>query len=368
MTVAALLDYGFSFETIKKELSKIKIRGYFLKKRSVRRGHAQALQWEVCVTGNKNYSYNEIVRLVQSSRLSIPVKGNILKIYKVLRDAEIKVHGHRHQNIKFHQLGEIDTILDIASICISLEKLGVERVVYGTIPVSTQVAPATMELLLGKNIYFNSLTYENVTPTGMAFLCALGKQVQADLKHVFQIGRCGYGAGSYDALGVSNVLRVTELKTKELFQTDEIYLLEANIDDMNPQFFEYVFDKLFQAGALDVFVQNVYMKKTRPGFLLTVLSNEENLGKISHLVLKETTTSGVRFYLAQRWKLDRKIAQIHLRGCQVRVKLIRDVCGEWRPVPEFKDCRALAEKTQIPISKIYNEVQKKAESKWRSQD
>jgi uncharacterized protein (TIGR00299 family) protein len=369
MAVAAMLDLGVSLEVLKKELFKINLKGYVLSKNYVQRGHARALKWNVRVEKERNYSFNEIVRLVRSSRLSQAVQQNILKIYGVLKNAETKVHGHKHQDIRFHQLGEIDSLVDIVSLSILLDKLDVAQIFYGDVPLGSKVAPATMELLKNSKVYFTSANHENLTPTGLAFLGACGRQIQPEFKETFRVGRVGCGAGAFEVPDGSNIVRAVELKSSlSNLKTDVIYCLEANIDDMNPQVFEYVFDRLFQAGALDVFVQNITMKKTRPGFLLNVLSSEENLGKISEIIFKETTTLGVRFSKVERLKLERNSKILNFKGMRVRVKCVRKISGGWRMSPEYDDCRKIAVLTKTPLMKIIKEVQQKAEIKWRSQD
>ncbi len=365
MTVAALLNLGISLEFLKKELKKINVGGYTIKQYPVARGHINALKFDCIVSSNRNYSYREIVRLVKSSRLSKNVKNNIIKIYDELCRAEIKVHGHKHHDIHFHQLGEIDTIVDVASVCICLEKLKIERLFYSLIPVGHGLAPVTLELLKNKDIYFSGWCFENVTPTGIALLSALGNQSSFGTEAVYKIKDCGYGAGSANPVEVDNYLRIAIVDDSYL-ETDEVVLIESNIDDMNPQCFEYVFERLFEAGALDVFISPIYMKKTRPGFLLTVLSKDENLGKITDIVFEETTTSGVRFDRKQRLKVPRMIKAIGYKGYKARVK----VFGEkdcLRFAPEYDDCKALAKKLNIPILKVIDEIKRKAESAWLSQ-
>jgi uncharacterized protein (TIGR00299 family) protein len=368
MTVAALLDLGVSLNHLKRELKKISVKGYALKKGQVQRGHVRAAMFSVTISQPKNYSYFQIVKLIKASRLSNAVKTNILKVYEALSKAERKVHGHRHVNLDFKQLGDIDSIIDIAATCIALEKIGADDILYSVIPVNKAIAPATLELIRGKKAYFTGLLYENVTPTGAAILFALGKQLDTSFKNIFLMERCGYGAGCLDPIECSNVLRAVVLKqTAPAMEADEAVLIESNIDDMNPQFFDYLFEKLFDAGALDVFIENVIMKKTRPGFLLTVLSNAENLGKISELVLSQTSSIGLRFHPVQRLKLARRIEYVVHNGCRARVKLAYLPSGGLKAAPEYEDCKLLAKKTNEPISKIYDHLKQKAELKWRSQ-
>lgn len=367
MVVGALLDIGVDFRGLCRELKKVKISGYILRKKSVSRDHVKAIKFDVAVQRNANYSYREIIRLIKHSKLSPAVKNNILKIYQALCAAETKAHGHQHKDINFEQLGDIDSLIDITATCICLDKLQVNGLYYSLIPLNKNIAPATTELLLNKKMYFTDLIYENVTPTGMAILSALGSQLDYSLRSVLMMQRCGYGAGALDPPEVSNVLRVIEFKDASFgVETDHIQVIEANIDDMNPQFFEYIFEQLFQIGALDAFIESIYMKKTRPGFLLTVLSKAENLGKITDLILKETTTLGVRFYSVSRLTLARKIEEVDFRHHKVRVKSARLPDGSFKTAPEYEDCKVLAAKLKFPLSKIYNEVKQKADKKWRS--
>ncbi|HAJ56910.1 MAG TPA: nickel pincer cofactor biosynthesis protein LarC [Candidatus Omnitrophica bacterium] len=367
MTVAALLDLGVDIGFLKKELKKIKVGGYSIKKGIVERGHIKAARFIVTVEKPANYSYAMIVRLINNSGLSEGVKKNILKVYGVLCSAETKVHGHEHKDICFHQLGDIDSIVDIASACICLEKLGVKRILYSAIPLNYGLAPATTELLAGDNVYFTGRIFENLTPTGVAILRALGSQADPRAGVLFRIGRSGNGGGAFNPPDVSNVLRASELGADD-HQTEEVVVVESNIDDMDPRFFEYVFERLFACGALDVFLTPVYMKKTRPGFLLTVLSNSEKLSKIAEIILSETTSIGIRFYTARRIKLDREIKTLEVFGSmKARVKRIKSPDGCERFSPEYEDCKVLARYMKLPLLKVYEEITQKAKKSWRSQ-
>lgn len=358
MTVAALLDLGVSLKFLQAELRKINLKNYLVRKSHVQRGHIRATKFNCCVRLERNYSYKQIIDLIDNSRLSKKVKTNFRKVYDTLKNAEVAVHGHRHDNIHFHQLGEIDSIVDIASVCICLEALKIDQLFFGTIPLANMVSPAAFNLLEGKNVYFTGEPFENITPTGVALLTALGRQMDTHIAKDCRVVSCGYGAGSYDAPHITNVLRVVRLEEEKLCG-DEIYVIETNIDDMNPQFFEVLFEKLFEAGALDVFMTSIYMKKTRPGFLLTVLSNPEKLGMMSSLILSHTSTLGVRYYPVRRLKLARKTTYLRYRGSRIRLKHIQLPNGVFRVTPEYEDCKALAKKLNISISKIYDEIKEK---------
>lgn len=368
MTVAALLDLGASFARLKAGLKRIKLSGYSVKMTAVERGHVKAAKFDVSVTAPKNRSYREIVRLVEKSRFKAGVKKNILRVFQELAKAEVAAHGHRHGDIRFEQLGEIDSIVDIAAACLCLDMLDVGKIVYSFIPLNKTIAAATSELLKGKKVYFTDALYENVTPTGMAILAALGEQVDPQMRRIFSSGPSGYGTGAIDPAGISNVLRVVELKGQDTgYESDEVLVIEANIDDMNPQVFDYILEKVFEAGALDVFIQPVVMKKSRPGFLLTVLSKKENFGKITGIVLSETTTIGLRFYPVQRLKLKREMQTVVFKGMKARIKVVYLPNGETRVFPEYEYCKILAKRTKIPVLEIYDRIKRKAESKWRFQ-
>lgn len=361
MTVAALLDLGVRFKFLKAELDKMPVRGYALKTSRVVRGHAEAVRFDVSVDKKANYSYRKIVGLIKGSRLSAGAKRRALAVYEVLAEAEQKVHGHAHRDIHFHEVGSVDSIVDIVGTAVCLEALGADEILYSVVPVNHFLAPATMQMLAGKQVYFTGQNFENVTPTGMAILAALGRQVSGPSQGNFEAGRTGAGGGALDPLGMANALRVTELKRQASCEADAALVLEANIDDMNPQFFEGVFENLLAAGALDVFVTPVVMKKSRPAFLLTVLSKPEYFDKITGILLGETTTIGVRYYQVNRMKLRRETGVVVWKGRRVRVKRCALPNGTVRIQPEYEDCKASAKATGVCIADVYRDVKKKAE-------
>lgn len=366
MTVAALLDLGVCVASLKKELAKIPFGAYAIKRSFVERGHVRASKFDVDIKMPRNRSLAEIERLIAKSRLAPGVKDRMRKVYRTLAKAETHVHGHRHHDIHFEQLGDIDSLVDIAATCIGLDLLGIEKIIYSFVPVTAKLAPATAKLLEGRSVYFIPLFFENVTPTGMAILAALGEQVSSAGMALCRYGACGYGAGTADPAEVANVLRVTRIQPLVNRRTDEVMVLEANIDDMNPQFFESLFERALAAGALDVFVQSVIMKKSRPGFLLTVLSEAKDFDKIADIVFQETTTIGVRSYPVHRLKLDRQQVAMKWRGQKIDIKLISWPGGRQRAIPEYDTCRRLAALWQKPVRDVHEEIRRKAERQWPS--
>lgn len=367
MTVAALLDLGVPFAMLKNELAKLNVQGFALKRTRVARGHAKAVKFDVAVQQESRFSYQKIKRLIGKSGLGARVKEKTMSVYAALARAEDRVHGHAYVDQHFEEVGDIDSVVDIAATCICLDWLGAERLFYSVIPVNKKIAPATFELLSGKRIYFTQEIFENVTPTGMSVLAALGEQVDFSATLNYEIGRAGYGAGSFDSPQAPNVLRVAELKTAISGpESDEMLVIEANIDDMNPQFYDYLFDRLFELGAADVFMESVLMKKTRPGVLMTVLAQPDAARRLCRLILNETTTTGVRYFLTRRLKLKRDTVSIDFGKRKARVKRIVLPGGAVRLAPEYDDCKSLAQAKNLGISEAYDLIKMKAKEVWPS--
>ncbi|MFA5039578.1 MAG: nickel pincer cofactor biosynthesis protein LarC [Candidatus Omnitrophota bacterium] len=356
MIVSALVDLGVSRKALSGQLSKLGIKGCSLKFHSVQRGHLKALKFDVLAREPKNFSYREIGRLIQSSELASGVKKRALAVYETLKKAEEHVHG-RSEDMHFHQLGEIDSIVDIVCACIGLELLGVADILYSVIPLGLKTSGAVSRMLEGQRVYFTDWAFENVTPTGMAFLKTLGRQVRQGTHFLY--GRSGLGAGANDPFEVGNVVRVAELAGAQTAAGEEILVMEANVDDLNPQVFPLIFERLFAAGALDVFVQNVLMKKSRPGFLLTCLSDRGNFDRMAAIVFRETSTIGLRYYPVSRLKLERSTARVSVLGQGVRIKNVVTPSGSKRGVPEYEDCLAVARKTGRPLVEIMELAKRK---------
>jgi uncharacterized protein (TIGR00299 family) protein len=368
MTLAALLDLGVPWSDVRRLPRRLGLSGVDVTSRAVERGHARARHCDVVVKKPRNFSYAQIVRRIERSGLSRGARERALKVYRVLRDAEIKAHGHAHAGQRFEQLGDTDSVFDITAVCMGLDHLGCRELLYGPIPLCQRFGPATGVLLEGKRVVFQPFLFENVTPTGMAVLAALGRQAQAPNAWEGVFGRCGYGAGTQDPPGYTNVLRIVSLEQSVAWERDRVWVLEANIDDMNPQFFEDVFDRLFAAGALDVAVTNLVMKKSRPGFLLTVLSRAREFDKIARIVLEGTSTTGLRYREAGRLKWPRAHRSVTWLGNRVRCKVCATPGVGMKIVPEYDDCRVAARRTGRPLRKVYENVRQQAETQWRSQD
>jgi len=359
MTVAALVDLGLPQAVLRRTLAGLKMKGVDVRLRTVERGHVRARACDVTVKTPRNYAYAEIVRLIRGARLPQGCRQRALRVYAVLRDAEAKAHGHA--GTRFDQLGDADSLFDVAAVSAGLDYLDCDEVLYGPLPLCQRFGPATGVMLEGKDVFFLPYLHENVTPTGMALLAALGRQVRPPASATYVFGRCGYGAGSLDPAGLSNVLRIAALEGRPTWERDRVWVIEANIDDMNPQFFEDAYERLFDAGALDVSVTNVMMKKSRPGFLLTVLSRPADFDAITRIILRRTTTTGLRYNEAGRLKWPRRERTVTWLGQRVRCKICTLPGAGTKIVPEYDDCRAAAAATGRTLQEVYERVQQQTE-------
>ena len=316
-----------------------------------------------------------INKLIDESNLSAWVKETAKKIFYRLAVAEGKIHGISPEQVHFHEVGAIDAIVDIVGACIGFEKLEVEKFIcsslhvgrgfvncaHGKFPIP---APATAEMLQGIPIYSTEIEKEMVTPTGAAIVSTLCSEFIPLPK--MAIEKIGYGAGGRDIANFPNVLRlfygelaqenkVTHSRVSpepSSANLETITIIEANIDDMNPQIYGYLMDKLLKQGALDVFYTPIYMKKNRPGVLLTILVEKNNFENISAILFQETTTLGIRYYETNRRTLARHKSQVQTVYGEVEVKFA--FLGEKiiNVMPEYDSCASVAQKANVPLTLV----------------
>jgi pyridinium-3,5-bisthiocarboxylic acid mononucleotide nickel chelatase len=323
----------------------------------------------------------EIKEIIAKAAISEHTKKTATAIFDALGAAEAKIHGVDIESVHFHEVGAVDAIVDIVGAAVGAEALGVDEIVcsplnvgggtvkcaHGEFPVP---APATVELLKGVPIYSSGIRKELVTPTGAAIVKILATRF-AELPSM-RIERSGYGAGSRDIAGHPNVVRMVvgeaarteDLTTRtgiasqvsEHTTAETIMVLEANLDDLNPQVFGYVMDRLLEQGALDVFGMPVQMKKNRPGTLLTVLCRPADANKLTHLIFTETTTLGVRQRSEQRRVLSRRWVSVGTPWGDVRMKIASMNGTVTNYAPEYEDCRKIAERKQVPLKTVMQEA------------
>ncbi len=374
MTLGALLDAGCDIEQLRAELLGLQVPGWELSAEKVwKNGMAATYARVKTEDQQKHRSLSAILEILQNSQLAPPVRQRATSIFQKLGEAEARVHDVPIEKIHFHEVGAVDAIVDIVGVCIGFHALGIEKfacsplnvgggtakMAHGILPVP---APATANLLQGKPTYSNGVQRELVTPTGAAIVATLCDSFGP--QPPMTVSAIGYGAGTADLEGQPNVLRlmVGEAAEKTVPGYDqEITVIEANLDDMNPQIYGYFQEKALAAGALDVFTTPVQMKKNRPGTLLTVLCQPADAQALMLLIFA-ATTFGVRTYSAQRRVLPREFVKVTTSFGEVRVKLSR-VNGRILHVsPEYDDCRKLAEEKNVPLQRVINEALRSYES------
>jgi uncharacterized protein (TIGR00299 family) protein len=304
----------------------------------------------------------EIFSLIDKSSLSDFVKRNSKKIFGIIGEAESKIHNVPLPEIHFHEVGAIDSIIDIIGACICLENLGIDKVYsthvkLGKGLIKTQhgimpnPAPATLEILKDYPVEFTDVNFELTTPTGAAIIKALSCGVYTG-QNFTKIKSIGFGSGSYDIEESPNLLRVIICEDEII--TEKLLMVETNIDDMNPQIYPYVLEKLLEAGANDVFYHDVIMKKGRPGVLLSVLTSESKLRDVLNIIYSETTTIGVRIINTQRHKLPREIKEMDSSFGMIKAKIIYLEAGKIKIIPEFEECKKRAKELNKPVNEVYN--------------
>lgn len=393
MVLGAFVSAGVDANLIKSEIDKLGIGNVELSLKKVVRSGITATKVDVVVAGEvervddlgsdihhhekehthshehhdseHGRSYLEIRHLIDSSPLSDRVKRNSLEIFRRIAEAEAKIHDTTVDKIHFHEVGAVDSIVDIVGTAICLELSGIEAVYtspvrlgssgyveakHGVLPVP---APATLEILKGYPTVFNDLPHELTTPTGAAIVAALSKGVLNDSP--IEIEKIGYGAGSRDLGRLPNLLRVVIGEVGSATEEDHVVLVETNMDDINPQLIPHILEKVIAAGATDAFVTPILMKKGRPGFLLTVLMSEVLLEKISSVIFAQSTTLGLRIQTIRRSKVHREIKTIRTSFGNVDVKESA-VDGRIRISVEFEECRRIAEEIGLPLGEVMQRI------------
>jgi pyridinium-3,5-bisthiocarboxylic acid mononucleotide nickel chelatase len=404
MLLGAMLDCGLDFELLRSELQKLVVEGYELSLNRVDRSGISAAKFDVHLTGetrsseperhherghsheshhnhehsheqlressqhahlhHEHRSLSEIKRLIASSNLSERVKQRAQTIFQRIGEAESKIHDIPIETVYFHEVGAIDSIVDITGACIAFDALKINRIIssplhvgsgtfkcaHGTYPVP---GPATAELLKGVPSYSKDIEGELVTPTGAAIISTLAESYGP--MPMMKIEKIGYGAGTRDYPKFPNALRaiIGELEEDADHTPATVTVIEANIDDLNAQVFGYLMEKALAAGALDIFYTPVQMKKNRPGVLLTLLCNPPDRERMTEIIFRETTTLGVRYRNERREILRREFVTVETEYGPIRIKVSRAQNGQVMNVsPEFEDCRAAAEKQGVGLRDV----------------
>jgi uncharacterized protein (TIGR00299 family) protein len=412
MLIGALVDLGLDLAKLHHELAKLKLTGYHLTSKKVMRGVMAATKFDVEIDGvlQKNFdaapppdshdhghshgdhghshaggeahshthaqqrSFGEIKTLISGSDLSARVKEQSIAVFTKLAEAEGRIHNYPIDKVHFHEVGAIDSIVDVIGACVGLEALGIDEVWcapvalgsggyvkcdHGLLPAP---APATVEIMKGIPVRPSPVAKELTTPTGAALVAGLAKHFGG--MPAMRIEKVGYGAGSREQQEIPNILRVVvgtaEAASASGATADTVLEIQANIDDSTPEVLGYVAEKILAAGALDVFFTSIQMKKSRPGVLLTVIADVYLKDTIAALLLTETSSFGLRFVEKSRLKLSRRIESVQTPFGPIHVKL-----GSWQGRivsrhPEFDDCRKAAETKAVPLQTVIEAARRAA--------
>jgi uncharacterized protein (TIGR00299 family) protein len=384
MLLGALVDAGVDPAQLIAELKKLPLADYDIRTARVMRRGIVGTKVDIEVAGKQPHRHlSYIERIIGESTLSECVKQGAIAIFRRLGEAEAKLHNQPIEKVHFHEVGAVDSILDTVGACVGLEMLGIATLIssplnlgagrvdaaHGSLPVP---APATAELLRGVPVYSSGCEGELVTPTGAAVVStvATGFGPLPPMK----IERIGYGAGSKDFPTHPNLARLfvgTSLEPGEVqdlpfvpsnqaatarVATDPtaevISVIEANVDDMNPQLYGYLVDRVLVAGALDITSTAVQMKKNRPGMLITVLCAQDSVDAVAQILFTETTTLGVRIHEARRKVLDRESVKVETEYGAVSLKLGRMNGKVLNAAPEYEDCRRIASERGVPLKQV----------------
>ena len=379
MVLGALVDAGVDLKAIRKGLASLGLKGYEIKSKRVKRGLFGGTKVDVVLSPKAHThsrTFTNIEKLLKRSKLPKSIVEDSIEIFLRIGKAEAKVHRTKIDKIHFHEVGAVDSIVDIVGGVIGMQELNVGQVLasplntgegtvecaHGVLPVP---APATLELLKGIPCYSSGIPYELTTPTGAAMIGFWAEAFQS--LPLMKIQKSGYGAGSHVIKEHANLLRII-VGEAEGKGGAKIVLVETNIDDMNPEFYDHIMDQLFSAGALDVFYTSVMMKKNRPAVKISVLAPPAKREAVSHILLTETSTFGIRFTEMDRIILDRQSMEVQTPYGKVTVK-VGSLDGQvMRFSPEYENCKQIARKKKIPVKVVYDTVLQSAEKKLKGEN
>lgn len=365
MTVAGLIELGLPIDTLRGELAKLPLSGYTLAASRTERHHVAGTSFKVTLTreDQPHRHYSGIAAMIAEAPLKPRVKELAGRIFLRLAEAEAHVHNVPLERVHFHEVGAVDSIVDIVGCAVGIDHLGIERVyasplpfgrgfvktAHGMLPVP---APATAYLMRGMPLAGEIGEGERVTPTGAAIVAALAEGFGAP--PAMRVAGIGYGAGEKDFPEVPNLLRLVMGEAEEAGRHEEVLVIETHVDDMNPEIFGFLMERLLDAGALDVALAPIQMKKNRPATRLTVIARPEDLDRLSEIVLAESTAIGLRYYPVRRITLARSLEQRQTSLGAVRVKVLEN----GRVTPEYDCCREIALARGIPLVEVYRTVER----------
>ena len=371
MTLASLLDLGVPKEIFLQELNKLNMDNEF--EIEIDYKYENGIKGtKVNVITKEQYCHRNLIDvydIIDNSRLNNNIKERAKEIFMIVAKAEAKVHGTTIDKIHFHEVGAIDSIVDIVGSCILLDLLNIDKVYSTSVPLGSgfiqcahgvipAAAPATVEILKNIPVKFNHVKGECTTPTGAAIIKTICDEFVDELD--FNTKKIGYGVG-HKKFEKPNILRVALAQEDE--HNEVVYEIVANIDDMSSEIYSYLFEKIMDEGALDVFTESIFMKKNRPAYKISILTKKKDLNKFIKLLLTETSTFGVRYKEYNRAKLDRKFIEVDTVYGKVKVKLGYYNNKLIKLKPEYEQCKLISKTLNIELREVYNEINKSINEK-----
>ena len=373
MTLGAFVSAGLPIDELAKEIGKLNLQGVELEAKHVLRNDIAAVKLDVVISGKqKDHRHlKDIFAIIDGSSLGTRVKADSKMIFTEAARAEAAVHDSSIEEIHFHEVGALDSIVDIVGTAICFEKFKIERVYSSAVKlgnggfIDTQhgklplPAPAAVEILKDYPIVLTDVPYELTTPTGAAIIKSFSEGMLS--VEQFRIERIGYGAGTREIAAIPNLLRVLIGDLPAKYDADELLIVETNIDDMNPEIYPYLIERLLGAGANDAFMVPIIMKKGRPGVLLSVMGKRAKADEMMKIIFAETSSIGLRMYPVERRVLTRGERDIITSFGKVTAKVVI-LDGMERLVPEFEECKRIALETQKPLVEVYKILEKEFSS------
>lgn len=366
MLLGALVDAGADADLLRGEIAKLGLSGVELSFEKCSRAGIGGTNLTVKVAHDHSHrSLSKIEQIIGDSALDAGVKERSIRIFRRLGAVEAAIHRVDIEKVHFHEVGALDSIVDIVGAVVGFQLLGIEKIyssplnlgsgtvkaAHGVMPVP---APATAALVAGVPAYSDGPAVELTTPTGAAVATTLVESFGP--MPAMKIAAIGYGAGDRDFKERANLLRIVVGETSAAREAAEVFVVEANIDDMSPEWAGYVRERLLESGALDVTLTPVFMKKDRPGYTISAITAPGDREKIGSLILAETTTLGVRYYRAERQVLERETHEVATAYGSVRIKVAVEDGAVRNFAPEYDDCRRLAREKGVPLKEVWQEA------------
>lgn len=364
MLIGALIDAGYPIEELRMALKSLPLEGYTLEAAKEEKNHLFGTRFTVTVStrSHPHRKFSDIIDIIHAGDLSPSVRDKSIAIFESIAEEEGKIHGCRAEDVHFHEVGAVDSIVDIVGSVLGMDYLGIAAFSVSSLPLGSGFvdtahgriplpAPATVALLKGIPVHDSGLREELVTPTGAALVKGLARSFGAMPAMVIE--KVGYGVGSRNLADRPNLLRILIGQEQGAVSEETVVTLESNLDDANPEWLGFLMERLFEAGALDVVFLPGYMKKNRPAVLVQIIGKPHHKDQLMAVLFSESTALGVRFQYTQRRILERTFVEIESPWGRMKVKKVIRPDGSFLLLPEFEECRRIAKEKGIPLRDVY---------------